>query len=137
MRFLEEVRKQFAEKKPTVKCSKVYKGYCYIPIKNHKGVHTEWLFWDESGLRVELHLEKDSREGNLNLFNKLKPLGTELQSDIGEPLVFDDKWRKKWARIYTVKKPVELTEEVKDWAVETMIKFYDVFEPLLDEIDVA
>ncbi len=134
--FLGEVRKRFAEKKPAIKPSKVHKRFCNIPMGNHKGVHAEWLFWGERGLGVELHLERASREENLRLFKELESIRVQLEGSIGAPLTFKDTWHgKKWARVYTLREPVELTDELEKWAVETMIKFCDTFQPILDKID--
>ena len=133
--FLQEVRERFADKKPEVKCSKVYKRFCKIPIKGHKNVHTEWRFPGGHSLGVELHLERANSKENLRLLKELKPIKTELERRIGEQLSFQFPWYKKWARIYALKEPLELTEELKEWAVDTMVKFYEVFKPLLDEAD--
>jgi len=134
-RFLQEVREQFAERKTGVRCSKVYKRYCYIPIKDHEKIHTEWLFWGEHGLGVELHFQRTSREDNLRLLKQLESIKAELERRVGEPLIFQFPWGKKWARIYTLKEPIELTEKLKEWAVETMVKFYEGVKPLLDKIE--
>lgn len=135
-RFLQEVREQFAKRKPGVKCSKVSKHYCHIPIKEHEKIHMEWLFWGEHGLGVELHFERLSREDNLRLLKEMELIKTDLGRRVGEPLSFQFPWHKNWARIYALKEPIELTSELKEWAVETMVKFYEVFKPVLDEMDV-
>jgi hypothetical protein len=132
--FLEELRKQFAEREFIFK-PRVYQRYGFIPMRGHKDVHTEWLFWGRGGLGVELHLQRASREENLRLFKKLEPMKGELERKIGEPLTFDDRWGKKWARVYVLRKPIELTDDLKEWAINTMTKFCEVFQPLLDEID--
>lgn len=135
-RFLQEVREQFVERKPRVKCSKVYKHYCYIPIKEHEKIHAEWLFWGEHRLGVELHFQRASREDNLRLLKETQSIKADLERRVGEPLSFQFPWHKKWARIYTLKEPIELTSELKEWAINTMVKFYEVFKPILDEMDV-
>jgi len=131
--LLEEVRKCFTEKKPKVKPSKVFPGFCYIPTE-HKNIHTEWLYHGEQKLGVELHIERANREENSRLLGKIQENKTELEKSIGEQLIFDYQWLKKKARIYAVKE-TKSTEELKQWAVETMVKFYGVFNSLLDEID--
>ncbi len=135
-KLLTELRQELIDTNRGLKPRKPTNRYCYIPIKNHSKIHTEWLVWGDKGLRVELHLERANREENLHIFSKLKALSTELESKIGEELIFDDKWQKRGVRIYTEKKPMELTDEVKQWAMETMIKFYEVFTPLIDELDI-
>jgi hypothetical protein len=45
-------------------------------------------------------------------------------------------WGKRWSRVYALKE-VEWTPEFKQWAVDTMIKFFDAFKTLLDEVDIT
>ncbi len=132
--FLEELRKRFAENKPEFKPSKAFRDFCYIPIAGHRDIHTEWLFWGDEGLGVELHLQRASREENSRLLRELRANSAELEKKIGESLAFEF-WRRKWARVYTLREPIQLTEELKQWAVDTMVRFYEAFKPLLDKID--
>lgn len=137
MAFLQELRTRFSQKKPDAKTSEIFNNYCYIPIHG-KRIHLEWLFWDDAALGVELHIETKSAEDNLYLLKRLESLKTELETKTGKPLIFDRVWhgKQRWSRVYTLKEQPELTDELKIWAVETMIKFYEVFKPLVDEIDV-
>lgn len=136
MQFLKELRKRFADRRLGARVSKVSsRGYCYIPIVEHSDIHTEWLFWGKEGLGVELHLERASHEENLRLLRKMEANRDELEENIGEPLSFQFSWHRRRARVYALKELIELTEELKEWAVETMVKFYDAFKPLLDKID--
>lgn len=134
--FLEELRKRFAEKKPEVRLRRLraVSHYYSIPIA-HEGIHLEWLFWGDEGLGVELHMERVSREENYRLLEKIRANSAELEKNIGERLVFGFPWHRKWARVYTLKEPIELAEGLKQWAVDTMVRFYEAFKPLLDEID--
>ncbi|MBO3757647.1 MAG: hypothetical protein JTT14_00865, partial [Candidatus Brockarchaeota archaeon] len=53
-------------------------------------------------------------------------------------LHFQYPWGKIWARIYQVRSydatNKEEVEKVKEWAVETMVRFYNIFKPRLDEL---
>lgn len=131
--FLEELRKRFAEKKPEIKPNRVAKGYCRIPIA-HEGIHTEWRLPSHKWLGIELHLER-KRDENSSLLKKLKERQRELEKAVGEPLTFEFPWHGTWARIYTWKELDELTEELKQWAVDTMIRLHEASKPLLDKID--
>ena len=132
--LLEELRRRFIERRPEIKPSKVYKDYCFIPIKNHKEIHTEWLLWGMQKLSVELHLQRASSEENHHILKEIEAVKDELEEQIGEQITFRFPWHKNWARVYAVK-PLEFTDELKEWAVETMIRFYEVFQPVLDKID--
>lgn len=133
-KFLEELRQRFIERKPEIKPNKVYKGYCSIPIAGHPHIHTEWRFSQRTGLGIELHLER-TKDENSCLLEKIKAHIGELGKSMGEPITFEFPWYGRWARVYTWKEPTELTEEFKQWAVDIMVRFYEAFKPLLDEID--
>jgi hypothetical protein len=132
--LLEELRRRFIERRPEIEPSKVYKGYCFIPIENHKKIHTEWLLWGMHKLSVELHLQRASSEENHHILKEIEVVKDELEEQIGERITFRFPWHKNWARVYAVR-PLEFTDELKEWAVETMIRFYEVFQPVLDKID--
>jgi hypothetical protein len=86
--LLEELRKRFIERKPEIKPSKVYKDYCFVPVKGHENIHTEWLLWGRQKLGVELHLERASGEENYRLLEEIMPMKSELEERMGEPLLF-------------------------------------------------
>jgi hypothetical protein len=131
--LLEELRQRFIERRPEIKPSKVYKDYCFIPIEGHEKIHTEWLLWGRQKLGVELHLERASGEENGRLLDEIMPMKSEVEERMGEHLTFRFPWHGHCARIYIVK-PLELSE-IREWAIEAMIKFYDIFKPILDKID--
>lgn len=133
--FLQELRQLFITKYPEIKPNKVQKGYCSITIPKHPQIHIEWRFSLQKGLGIELHLERRKNENSL-LLEKLKEHHGELEKNIGESLIFEFPWYGRWARVYVWKEPKELTEEFRQWGVDTMIKFYEAFKPLLDKIDI-
>lgn len=132
---MDELRTKFAKQRPEVKTNKPINNYCKIPIA-HTGVHLEWLVHKEEGkLGVELHFERRTHQENLHLFQRLESKRGEIENTVGAQLLADSQWRKNWCRIYA-EREIDLTDEFKEWAVETMIKFYDVLKPILDKIDV-
>jgi hypothetical protein len=78
-------------------------------------------------------LERASGEENYRLLDEIMPMKSEVEERMGEHLTFRFPWHRHCARIYIVK-PLELSE-IREWAVEAMIKFYDIFKPILDKID--
>jgi hypothetical protein len=96
----------------------------------------EWLFFHagERKLGVELHLQRATLSENSQLLARLEEKRAYLEKSIGESIGFQSPWRKKWSRLYALKE-IDWTPELKEWAVYTMIKFFDVFKPLLDDID--
>jgi len=104
------------------------------------GIHLEWairvgLEKPDSWLGVEIHFEKSNKEQNYALVDRFTDLQEELEQEIGEKLVFQKKWGKRWSRIYARKGASRISEDLKNWAVDTMVKFYDAFGPRLKEIE--
>ncbi|GAH13753.1 unnamed protein product, partial [marine sediment metagenome] len=104
------------------------------------GIHLEWAFnvgyeKKSSWLGTEIHFEKNDREFNHKITEYFENKKDELEEKIGEKLVFQKEWIKNgtWSRIYSKKNAEVITDEVKEWAVDRMGKFYDVFKPLLEE----
>jgi hypothetical protein len=89
---------------------------------------------------VELHFERTSLNENEKLLKGFEEKQKELGSKIGEPLVIVCPWRKRWARFYVFKKDPTVTHtplianNLKQWAVDTMVKFYHTCKPLLDSL---
>lgn len=133
--FLAELRQEVIRRRPELKIRKPAKHHCQIAT-GHKGIHLAWLFFHalERKLGVELHLERTTFVKNSQLLAKVKAKRSELENTIGESLGFESPWRKKWSRVYALKE-INWTPQFRGWAVETMIKFFDAFKPLLDEID--
>ncbi len=125
---LTRLRADTRPKKPTGRYFKVSTG--------HSGIHLELLRWGENRIGIELHLERTTLAENKRVLEKIKEFKDDLERGIGEPLVFQPQWTKKWSRVYTVKE-IKETPEFKQWAVGTIIKFFDNFKPLLDKVDVV
>lgn len=98
-------------------------------------VHFEWLF-RKNYLGVELHLERKDRKENLNFLRELEKYKEEIERETKEKLFVDDKWLKRGARLYLIKEYKSLDEEVKQWTVDKMEKFYKILKPKLNEIKI-
>lgn len=110
-----------------------------LPSGYGNSIHFEWTFSGREPnkiLGVELHFENSDKNKNLKLLKHFEEKKKELKEKIGKKLRFEE-WGKNWARIYltkpvgTLEKAIK-NEEIKNWAVSMMIKFYDVFKPELD-----
>ncbi len=104
-------------------------GYTYV--------HFEWFFRKRppSGFFVALHFEHPQREENEKLIEFFEKRKDELQKKFsGDELIFEKNWGTKWAQIYLVKEDGSMNnKETISWGVEKMIKFYEIFKPLIDE----
>jgi hypothetical protein len=94
------------------------------------GFNFGWAFGPDN-LRVELYIEA---EDSKNLFDKLVEQKSEIESAVQMTLNWDRLEGKKACRI-SVARPAKITdspdqlEKVKTWALETMLKFVDIFQP--------
>ena len=133
--FYAELLDRLREKKPGITQQQALPQNCLgLPI-GHSGIHLEWAFHGKprSWFEVGLHFEKPSAEENKKLFDHFLGIKDELEGQLGK-LEFQFPWGSRWARIYCSKQEGEMTEDLKNWAVETALKFYRVFKPRLDEL---
>lgn len=107
--------------------------YLQIPV-GFSGVHFEWTFHGRPryGLGVELHFE-GRQDNNQRAIRYLKAYEAMVCNETGESFIFQEVWGTKWSRIYLEKKDPNLSHELAEWAVDTMIKFQKVLDPLLKE----
>jgi hypothetical protein len=106
-----------------------------VPV-GHSGVHLEWAFHGvgrRDSFEVGLHFERQSQDENKQLFDFFKKQEDVFKEELAEDIQYQFPWGKRWARLYVVKNEGEMTEELKEWAVATMVKFYNVLKPKLDE----
>ncbi|MGD0275088.1 MAG: DUF4268 domain-containing protein [Syntrophales bacterium] len=134
LNFWKKVKDEF-EKKVVISLSDP-RPISYYQIPSGVGsIHFEWLF--QSKLRrfgVELHFEKGSKEANLRYLKSLKKYIPELEKLIGQPVEIMEHWSKNWSRMFVQMNDCELTDEVRQFAVEKMVVFYDYLRPKLAEL---
>ena len=108
-------------------------SWCSLGGLNISNVHLEWAFhrgWFEVGLHFEALEEK-----NKALYEYFLHQKDELEKAMGETLIFEHPWGKKWARIYAKKEYTQINDnELKKWAIETMLTFFRIFKPKLQKI---
>lgn len=135
-KFFDNVLSNFKVVKPGItERSSTYDSYCGVPV-GVTGIHFEWRFVGRKPnkwLQTELHFERSDKKENYELLEYFKNFSKEIREEIGSDLRFE-KWGKNWARIYTEREAQDLeSEDLKKWAVDMMVKFYDVLKPKLDE----
>jgi len=97
------------------------------------------LIWTPT-FRVELYIDQGDKERNKQLFDNLHSRAEEIASQVGETLSWERLDKRRASRIATYRSGAitdspEVLSELREWAVPTMIKFYNVFRPLLLHID--
>jgi len=134
--FWESLLASFKQRLPEVTKSKpLPQSWHSIPM-GYGGIHLEWAFHGRprGQFEVGLHLERSDILRNREIIHKLEAEVTQLELEIGEKLIFQEQWGSKWSRVYTIRNEGKMTEELKAWAVETIIRFYKAFKPRLDKI---
>lgn len=136
LRFFSEVLSSFKERKPGVTERRATTdSWLQIPA-GFSSVHFEWLFRGREPnkiLEVGLHFEDKKEDFNQMLRDYFKSKESVLKKELEvEDLKFG-KLGSKWRKIYVEKivgsldKALE-SDEIKEWAVRMMIKFYEIFK---------
>jgi len=140
LEFFSEVLEKFKEEVPEATTRRAYpSSFLQIP-SGYNSIHFQWDFKGREPhkeLRVCLDFEFDDKEKNEKLLEEFKKRKDELEKRIGEKLEFAPHGS-KWTRIYTKREIRTIDnaikdEKIKEWAVETMVKFHRVLKPILDE----
>lgn len=100
------------------------------------GVHFEWAFHGRprSSFGVELHFEKGNKASNLRMIERIEQLKDVIEKDLAEKVTFQKDWGKAWSRLFIEKQEGKITEELKVWAVEMMVKLINRLQPELDNM---
>jgi len=96
------------------------------------GFYLNWVLPKEPVFRLELYIDTGDKETNKALFEKLENQRTEIEEKIGEPLKWEKLDDKKSSRIsasmpFKITHPPDEHDKAKEWGVETMLKFIQVF----------
>lgn len=110
----------------------------YYAISTGVGaVHYEWAFHKRprSSFGVELHFERGSRNSNLEILSHLEDRVPQLEKALQETVKVQKEWGRNWSRLYVEKDEGQLTDELKQWAVEKMAVLINTLQPALDEME--
>ena len=142
-KVLTEVGTRFSTQYPNLKrMSKLPSSGSNVKIlTNQSHVHFEWYIKGPVSLKtfeVGLHIEKRNQELNQKILSTLMAHKNEFTKIIGENVFFGPygttgKPRNVATKICVTKKFSRINEELIDWAVQSMSKFYNYFNPILNE----
>jgi hypothetical protein len=68
------------------------------------------------------------------MIERMEQLKDAIEKDLGEKVTFQKDWGKTWSRLFVEKQEGKITEELKVWAVEMMVKLINHLQPELDNI---
>ena len=111
------------------------RSYYQIPT-GIGSVHFEWGFHGRprDSFTISLDIEKSNKEQSQAIFGKIIQLKQSIEEATREKVILNENWGKNWARIYLEKLEGNFTEELKEWAVEKMVSFYELIQPELDKM---
>ena len=86
--------------------------------------------------RVELYIDQGDKERNKELFDGLHSCAEEIVGKVGESVNWERLDNRRASRIAayrfgSITDAPEALSELRQWATQTMIRFYNVFRPLL------
>lgn len=134
-KFYSELLDSLKSKIPTMTSRKALpQSYLGLPI-GYSGIHLEWAFHGKprSSFEVGLHFERTNKDENIELLNLFKDQESRLKDELGDDMIFDSNFGKRWTRIYTSRHGGDISDELKKWAIETMVKYYETMKPILDK----
>ncbi len=100
------------------------------------GFYYTWTLPREHILRVDLYIDLGDEAANKAAFDKLLEKKDEVEKLIGVPLNWERLDQRRASRV-SISYPFRITDEpekhaeVKKWGVEMMLKFIEVFSPLV------
>jgi len=133
--FWEKIITEFKMKKPNLVRRQLNTRNFYRISTGIRDVHFEWNLAKQrepNGFLVALHFETSDSKLNKDLFDYFEKQKDELQKNFNEEIIFNGEWNLKNYEICIVNENLELDDENVKWGVKTMLKFYDVFKPFLD-----
>lgn len=138
--FFTEVVQRLREIRPSIGRIKTSsdENYCTISA-GRSGFSFAWAFPRQPVLRVELYIDAYDADKNAKAFVQLETQKREIEAQVGAPLEWIPMLGKRASRICithptSITAPPEALAVAKVWAVETMQKFMDTFQPRIKEI---
>lgn len=133
--FWESLLQELRQRVPNITRERALpQSWLGVPI-GHSGIHLEWAFHGRprNSFEVGLHLERAEHEENYRILQLLKKDSLALEKEIGEKLEFQERWGKRWSRLFALRNEGEMTEDLRKWAIDTMVKFYSALRPRLGD----
>lgn len=97
------------------------------------------LSFSNNGLRTALQIDTPDAERNKIIYERLRLQKDTIESDMGEPLVWDQKDGRRYIHIYAVRPDILFSDavthadELRNWAIAHLLRLKQVFGPKLKE----
>ena len=119
-----------------------------------KGVYDNWIglptgrvgfgfnpaFVSGSRFRVELYIDTGEHDVNKSAFDQLHGARAEIESALDDVLTWERLDNRRACRVYAhrnggIDSPPDELDDFKDWAVDRLLKFRQIFSPRLQALD--
>ena len=100
------------------------------------GIHFEWGFHGRprSSFGVELHLERGDSKSNKEIVRKLATSKNIIEKETSEKLIIQENWGQRWSRLYMEYPHGDITDEMKNWAIDKMEVLIKALQPEIDKM---
>jgi len=139
-KFFSKLRKKVLSLNPNIsRAQALPRSYWSIPA-GRSGFSIAACFVMESKFRVELYIDTGKKEYNDFIFENLEERKSSIEKGIENELVWELLPEKRASRISiytdgTIDDDNDELDKIIEWAVPYIIKFREVFEPLLKTIE--
>lgn len=133
--FWTNVTEKFNEERPEAKISKTKDKHYLQILTGISGIHFEWQLVGKplDGFLVALHFEiKDDYYENRRLLECFESRKAEFENNFNERLQFGS--HRNTSHMFLKRETGCMGDATLDWGVKSMVKFYDAFKPILDEL---
>ncbi len=137
--FFEELMRVLREEHGFTGARKAQPSDNWYDFASGYGQRVKYYARFPSGGRVsiELYISSPDRDWNKALFDRLRECKDDIQSELGEPLKWERNDSSNLSRIAVVRlgsidDDEETLRGIREWMVERLLKFKQVFGPRLD-----
>lgn len=112
-----------------------------IPV-GRSGFAVNLAFTSKKTARAELYIDVGDQAVNKRAFDALLARKEEFEAAFGSPLTWDRLDERRASRVFVehpgaIDDPTEILGELRDWAVDRMIRMRDTLAPAVKELDLS
>ena len=138
--FWAKLRSELLHRDPNFTRAKAPAQSWWLLGIGRSGFSLEPCFTIDNRFRIGVLIGPGSKDSNDDVFAQLKESGPMIEERIGEKLVWDPMPDSRWCRVYTavagsIDDGEERLTEIIEWATPLMIRFRQVFGPLVKNIE--
>jgi hypothetical protein len=139
LNFFEKVRDKILSKQPDFTHAKVLPQSWWSIGIGKPGFSLSSCFTMEDMVRVELYVDTGISKYNEKVFNQLKTMKYRIEQQIRKELMWEHLPDSNTFRIYTainatIDDEQEKLNQIADWTATMLMRFKDVFSPLVNRI---